>query len=248
MPEETCKLESIGSGVKIYTSAEHPFGTDAILLADFSAPKRNDIACDLGSGCGIIPFLWARSDSPQKITAVEIQKNGIELIKNSISLNRLQGRIEAINGDLRETDALGLKPGSFSLVTMNPPYFSLGSGFKSENESQKFARHEMSCTTEDLMKCASRLLKFGGRLCICQKPERLPDIICRMRKFGIEPKRLRFVSGREGKEPYLFLIEGRKGSGKQLNVLPELCVRNADGSWSEEMLKIYGEYGDGTKK
>ena len=248
MSEATCKLESIGNGIKIYTSAEHPFGTDAILLADFSKPKKNDTACDLGSGCGIIPFLWARYDSPGKITAVEIQQNGIELIKKSICLNRLEGRIDAVRGDLRQTEGLGLELGSFSLVTMNPPYFSLGSGFKSENESQKYARHELSVTTEDIMKCASKLLKYSGRLCICQKPERLPDIICEMRKFGIEPKRLRFVCGKEGKEPYLFLIEGRKGSGKQLNVLPELCVRNADGSWSTEMLKIYGDYGDGTKK
>ncbi|MFR5050551.1 MAG: hypothetical protein ACLTCP_04030 [Ruminococcus bicirculans (ex Wegman et al. 2014)] len=36
-------------------------------------------------------------------------------------------------------------------------------------------------------------LKFGGRLCICNRPERLCDIMTAMRASGIEPKRLRTV-------------------------------------------------------
>ena len=248
MQKNNEKSVSIGNGMHIFTSDSHPFGTDAILLADFARPKKNDLACDLGSGCGIIPFLWARGDAPRHITAVELQENGVELMKKSIGLNALSERITAIHGDLREPESLGIEAGSLSLVTINPPYFSEGSGFESAQSSQRLARHALTCTTEDIMRCAAKLLKFGGRLCLCHKPEHLADILCAMREHGIEPKRLRLVCSKKGKVPYLVLLEGRKGSGKQLDVLPELCVQNADGSWSEEMKTIYGEYGDGTKE
>lgn len=42
------KLEKLAEGVGIYISREHRFGTDAFLLADFAAPRRRDLACDLG--------------------------------------------------------------------------------------------------------------------------------------------------------------------------------------------------------
>ena len=248
MPQENEKIESIGSGMHIYTSRQHTFGTDAILLADFAAPKRNDIAADLGSGCGIIPFLWARYDAPASITAVELQENAVNLMQKSIVLNSLQERITAVHADLREIQAHISPLHSFSLVTMNPPYFALGSGYRSENSAQEAARHECFCTPEDAVAAADKLLRYGGRLCLCFKPARLADMICTMRNYAIEPKRLRFISGKAGKEPYLVLLEGKKGGKTALKVLPEISVQNRDGSYTEEMLTIYKDYGDGTKK
>lgn len=248
MELENIKAESIGAGMRIYTSPQHGFGTDAILLADFARPKKNDIAIDLGSGCGIIPFLWARADAPASITALELQKDAIDLIKKSIALNALQERITAIHADLREIEKHFSTLHTFSLVSMNPPYFTCGSGYCSEDEAQKFARHELSCTLEDAVAAADKLLRYGGRLCLCHKPERLADMICTMRAYDIEPKRMRFVCGRAGKDPYLVLLEGKKGGKKAVKVLPELAVQNQDGSYTDAMLAIYKDYGDGTKK
>lgn len=247
MKEKQIKLESIGNGVKIYTSREHSFGTDAVLLANFAAPQKSDTAIDLGSGCGIIPFLWSRYDSPAKITALEIQQSGVELIQKSIAFNHANERITAIQGDLRKVEQYISPLHCFTLVTMNPPYFAMNSGYRNEVKSHEQARHEVTCTTDDFFTCVDKLLRYGGRVCLCQKPERLADIICSMREHGIEPKRMRFVSGKAGKDPYLVLIEGRKGSGKQLQVMHELNVQNENGTFSEEMIKIYGDYGDGTK-
>lgn len=248
MEKDTVQLESIGGGFRIYTSPEHGFGTDALLLADFAAPKKSEIACDLGSGCGIIPLLWAKAGAAKHITAVEMQQSAAALMQKSISLNALEERITGVQADLREIESGGLALHSYSLVSMNPPYFAENSGYQSAQQSRCIARHDITCTTEDVVACADKLLRYGGRLCLCQKPERLADIICTMRAFHIEPKKLRFVSGRAGKAPYLVLIEGKKGGGKALKVLPELAVQNANGSWSREMLQIYKDYGDGTKK
>ena len=45
-------IEDLGEGIGVVVSKQHTFGTDAMLLASFANPKRNDIACDFGTGCG----------------------------------------------------------------------------------------------------------------------------------------------------------------------------------------------------
>ena len=54
------KIEPLGNNMSIVVSESHTFGTDAILLANFAAPKRKDTLCDMGTGCGIIPLLWCK--------------------------------------------------------------------------------------------------------------------------------------------------------------------------------------------
>ena len=100
------------------------------------------------------------------------------------------------------------------------------------------------CVCEDVVKAAAYLLKFGGRLCICHRPERLADIICDMRAHGIEPKIYREVIQREGEQPWLVLVEGRLGGNKGMTVLPPLYVEK-DGLLSDEMMDIYGDYKQG---
>ena len=46
---------------------------------------------------------------------------------------------------------------------------------------------------------------------MCHIPERLTDIICLMRQYGIEPKVIQFAHNKPMDKPYLVLISGRKG-------------------------------------
>ena len=80
---------------------------------------------------------------------------------------------------------------------------------------------------------------------MCHRPERLTDVLLSMRQHKIEPKRLRFVQDRAGKAPWLFLVEGRKGSKSSLEIQAPLVMKNDDGTRTEEMKRIYGKYGEG---
>lgn len=235
-------LEPLGNGISIFVSDSYHFSTDTILLADFSKPKGYKKCAELGTGCGTIPLLWCRHNKSLEITAVEIQQNACELAQKSIEQNNLSDNIKLINSDLRELK--GKIPfGYYDVVVCNPPYKIGGGGITNPESSKQIARHETECTLDDICKTASQLLQFGGRFCICQRPERLADVMESMRKFAIEPKTLRIVQQRKSKAPKLFLLEGRRG-GKRgfLNVMPTLFIENEDGEFSEEMMNIYGSY------
>lgn len=237
-------FEPLGNGIEVIVSKIHRFGTDTVLLADFSKPKEWENACELGSGCGAISFIWCREKPPKHITAVELQADGADMISRGAKHNGLESRIDVLNEDLRNLSVL--TPGSFDVVACNPPYKQQGGGIINPEQGRLLARHEYTCTIEDVCKSAARLLRFGGRLCICQRPERLSDIICAMRESDIEPKRLRLVQQRKNKAPKLFLIEGKKG-GKcgGLVVNDTLLIEDESGGWSDEMIEIYGDYKTG---
>lgn len=234
------RIDPLGGGYSIVVSKDHIFGTDAVLLANFSKIRKNDTACDLGSGCGIIPLLWCKKESG-RLFAVEIQKKACAQFEKSLSLNLLEGRISVLNRDLRELKG-ALPFGAFDLVTMNPPYKKVGAGIESVSESDKIARHETMCSIDDCCEAASKLLRFGGRLCLCHRPERLCDVISSMKKNGIEPKRLRFVSKNAESAPWLFLIEGKRGAQSFLNIEKNLYIETADGKMSPELCEIMGDY------
>ncbi|MBQ7504439.1 MAG: methyltransferase [Ruminococcus sp.] len=229
------RIEPLGNGIKIIVNDMYHFSTDTILLADFAAPQKGIKAADLGAGCGTIPLLWTRNDRALDITAVEIQRDACALFERSLELNELCN-IKIINADLKEL--AGVIPfGCFDLVSCNPPYKLGGSGLKNPDDKKLIARHEESCTVDDVCRAAKNILQFGGRFVMCQRPERLTDVLTSMRKNDLEPKRIRFVQQREGKAPKLFLVEGRRGGRSGgLVTLPTLYIE------SDEMISIYGSY------
>lgn len=230
------KFEKLTDKITVCASSDHRFGTDAFLLADFSGYRHKDKVCDLGTGCGIIPLIMQKRLPPEITYAVDIQEGAIRQLRLGLEHSETSGIIP-ICADLRGLwDDAPL--GRLDLVTCNPPYKAANSGFESATEAQKIARHEIMCTIEDVCCAAEKLLKFGGRLCICNRPERLSDVISAMKNHSIEPKRLRFVSKNPDEAPWLFLIEGKKGSRPFMKVEKQLYIRSGD-VFSEELKRIY---------
>lgn len=215
------------------------FGLDAVLLADFANAKKGETAVDLGTGQGIIPILLCAKTEVKSVTGVEIQEKLADMASRSVIYNKLTDKINIINADLKMLDGK-LDKASYDLVVCNPPYKPLKHGLKSESYEILAAKHELLCTIDDVVKAASSLLKFGSRLCMCCRPERLFDIMNTMRKYKVEPKRIRFVHGKAQKPPSLLLIEGKRGSNPGLKVEAPLIVYNNDGAYTKETEMIYG--------
>lgn len=212
------------------------FGTDAVLLANFALPKKNAEVLDIGTGNGIIPILLSAKCHTKKITAVEIQKPCAELAEENIQMNKLNGLIEIVHGDINNTDLFDKK---FDYITCNPPYKKNGSGIQNPTSAVAIARHEITCTLDGIIKRSSDLLKDKGKLAMVHKPERLSEIIYLMKSNNIEPKRLQLIYSREGAVPCLILIEGAKNGGEELKILPPLYIYDKEGNYTANIADLY---------
>lgn len=239
MDEKLIKKEPLGNGFFVYVSPLHTFGTDAVLLADFSAARKNDRLVDLGTGCGIIPFLILRNGCLSSAVGVDISKEAAELAQRTESELKT-GKFTVLNADLKALKGR-IKFGCHTLVTCNPPYKAPGAGLKNPDSIKAAARHETECTLRDIIEVSSKLLQTSGRLCMCHRPERLAELISLMREYKLEPKRLRLVCQRDGTEPWLVLIEGRKCGNTGMRIEPPLYIEK-NGGLSDEMIRIYGAY------
>lgn len=220
------------------------FSLDAVLLAKFaSIPISRGQIVDLCSGNGVIPlFLSTRTKA--KIIGVEIQERLYDMAVRSIHYNGLEEQIQMIHGDVKEVPPLlGIE--KYDTVTCNPPYFlDLQSSDKNLNEHFTIARHEVMLTLDEAVHAASRLLKQGGKAAFVHRPGRLLDIITSMRNHRLEPKRIRFIYPKMGKEANMLLIEGIKDGKPDLKILPPLYVYDDDNQYTAEMREIlYGEKG-----
>lgn len=213
------------------------FGTDAVLLSDFVSVAKNDNVLDLCTGGGIIPLLIHARCKSARISGIEIIKKVADMAKRSVEYNNIDC-IDIVHGDLKDAPKIfGYE--RFDVVTCNPPYEKVGSGAESPTDVKAAARHEIFCTLDDVIKNACDVLKFGGKLCMVHRANRLTDVFCTMRKYSIEPKRLRLVAPYAEKEPNLFLIEGAKGGGTFMKIMPTLYVYDKNGNYSDEILGIY---------
>lgn len=234
------KFEKLSCRVNVCTSKAHKFGTDAFLLSYFADPKDGDSIADFGTGCGIIPLiLESKNYKFKKIYAIDIQQKAIEQFELSIkSSNLSKDRFIPIKADIKNIKD-NIKNSSIDLVICNPPYKATNTGILNKDIAHQIANHEILCDIEDVCRSASYILKFRGRLAICQRPERLPDIMTSMRNNNIEPKRLRLVSNNPGQKPWLLLIEGLKGGKPFLTIDKNLYTRTLKGDYSDEMKNIY---------
>ena len=215
------------------------FGTDAVLLADFAAPRRHDRVCDLGTGTGIIPLLPYARENTISADAVEIQPDMADMAARSMAMNGLNEKIRVLPGDLRSIRTL-LPHARYDLVTCNPPYGKAGGTLLNPDASKRLARHEESCAIEDVACAAAWLLQNGGRLCCVFPAARMIELSDAMRKYRMAPKRIRMVHSRVEKAAHLCLMEGMLDARPGLIIEPPLVIYDENNAYTPELRRIYG--------
>lgn len=218
------------------------FGIDSVLLSDFAKQdiKTNSKVLDLGTGNGIISILLCAKTKLSEIIGVEIQKNSADLASRNSKLNNLEDKFKILNCDLKNIENFICNNSIDSIVT-NPPYKPLSTGKTNDNEAKLIARHEIKCNLEDIITVSSKMLKNSGSFFMVHKSERLADIVFLLKKYKLEPKKIRFIYPNINKESNLVLIKSVKGGKPFLKIDSPLYVYNPDGSYTNEILKIYGK-------
>lgn len=217
------------------------FSLDAVLLSKFAyVPIKRGKIVDLCTGNGAIPlFLSARTKV--EIKGIELQARLADMAERSVHYNKLETQIEIIQADVKGISTL-IGAEKYDVVTCNPPYFPAHEASeKNLKEHLAIARHEIHLTLDEAVSSASQLLKQGGKAAFVHRPGRLLDIVTAMRANRLEPKRIRFVYPKEGKEANTLLIEGIKDGKPDLKILPPLYVYDGNGEYTEEIREmLYG--------
>lgn len=217
------------------------FSLESILLPNFAPITENTkLILDLCTGNAPVPLVLT-TKTEAKIIGIELQKEIYELAKESIEINNLSNQIELINDNINNISTK-YETDTFDLITCNPPYFKhTEKSITNDNEIKSIARHEIHMELEDVFKISKKLLKNGGSVCMVHRTDRLMEIIEKMKNNNIEPKRIQFIYPKMDSESNLVLVDGRKNGKTGLKVLPPLYVHNEDGSYTQEVLKLFGK-------
>ncbi len=217
------------------------FSLDSVLLANFVTVNKSDKKIiDFATGNAPIPMLLTYRTNGI-VYGVEIQKEVYNLAVKSVKENKLEDRIILLNENVNNLVNI-FESDTFDVITCNPPYFKINNESNlNSNEIKRNARHESLLTLEDILKVSKKILKNGGKLALVHRPERLIEIIGVMRKYNIEPKKLRLIYPKRDKKANILLIEGVKNGQPGLKIMSPLISHGDNNEYTKEIKDMFGK-------
>ena len=212
-------------GLKIVQDTRlYRFTSDSVLLSRFAKARNREKVADFCAGSGIVAFHFYALNKDKKnlqFTLFELQEELSALSKKTAAYNGfenfsfVQGRLQDLPKEYNE---------QFSLILCNPPYERDQSGFDNSEYKKAICRKEITINLAQIAKAATRALKFGGRICMLHRADRLAEVCYTLHEARIEVKKIQFVGGRDELKPYLVMVEGVKGGKPSVEILP--TIRN----------------------
>ena len=228
-------------GLKLFQDPDcFCFSLDSVVLANYCNIRvRDSKIVEFCSGNGVVSIIMSQR-TKANIIGIEIQEKLYNMANESLNINNLNERITFINEDIKEY--VKGKDNNVDLIVCNPPYFKYDESKKINDSIEKqIARHEIYINIDDVCSCASKILKDNGKLCIVHRTDRFTDVYDSMKKYRIEPKRIKYIYNNENSNSEMFLIEGQKNAGTGLIIDKPLIIRNLDGSFTVEYKKLQEE-------
>jgi tRNA1Val (adenine37-N6)-methyltransferase len=225
------------------------FNVDSLILADFAVARAREAPAavlDLGAGCGVVGLMLARRWPSCRVLLIELQPGLAALAEQNIRLNGLQSRVESQCIDLRNRGgweqrwrALGR---GRRVIVSNPPYFKVREGRASPNDEVARARHELSCTLEQLLEVCSAALGPGDALALVHAMARRDEVLAGLRRCGLGACTVRGVRPLPGRTCGRVLYHATKDAPAARVELEPLLVQEQPGAYSEEMKLLLGEH------
>lgn len=203
------KIEQLGPYQMEQRPGVFPLGSDALALGRFATVRKGWRVCDLGTGSGVLLLLLAAREPQLELFGLDQDPTAAALAQDNLGRNALEGKIWT-----GSWSQVPFPPGSFDLVVSNPPYYAPGSG--KDGGPARMEREEL----DTLCRAAARLLRNGGRFALSFPTQRMVDLLEAMRRWNLEPKRLKLLSHTPTKPPYALLVEGVRQGKPGLQVLP----------------------------
>ncbi|MCZ7583258.1 MAG: methyltransferase domain-containing protein [Deltaproteobacteria bacterium] len=206
------------------------YSIDALLLAGTVDAGEVDKVIDIGTGSGVIPiFLAARG--ARDVTGVENLPELADMARRSVALNALTDRARIVQGDIRRVADL-FPAASFDVVVSNPPYFRVGTGHASPDETRAASRYEITLSLAELVGAAAYLAREGGRVFLIHIASREQELLNELGAANFSPTHLCRVEPKRGDDPRFVLVRAVKGGDAACETLPPLVLHEESGEYT----------------
>lgn len=218
--------------VLLQNTDDYAFSQDSVFLANIAKIGKKDTVLDLGCGTGVLATLAIVKKGALKATGIELQEDIASLALQSVRLNRLEDKLNIINGDVRSIKQL-IQAESFDIVLCNPPYFSSG-----QSSKKSLSRQEGTASLCDFTRAASFALRFGGDAYFVYKVDRLAELVYELKQAQLEPKELTLVYPKPSLAVDVVIVKARKGARVGL-ITHTLVVMDENGEYTTQYKELY---------
>ncbi len=203
---------------------------DPVFLAAAVSARPQDKVLDAGCGAGAAFLCLAYRVPGCVIVGVERDPALAELARFNVRDNGLAGRVEIRSGDIAG-QSLGLTPGSFDHVMMNPPYLDPKRSQPSVHGARAAAMVEGTADLAAWIGFAHGMLGNRGILTLIHRADRLDDAIAALSPHfgGIARFPLWPFAGRAAKR---VIFRARKDVEEPTVALPGLVLHGDDGRFT----------------
>lgn len=192
------RIEQSGCAMKV--------GTDGVLLGAWADVNGDDSILDIGTGSGLIALMLAQRNNSAQITGIDIDEGAAKQAMENTEKSKWKGRIEIQQISLQDFTAQHTS--QFTHVVSNPPFFN--NSLKALDKARSTARHTDTLPFSELVKCASLLLKNGGRFSVVLPYESKDEITELGKNNNLNISRITTVFPKDGAMPKRVLIEMKK--------------------------------------
>ena len=244
--------EPLCGGARVLVSPQHTFGTDAVLLAHFAAPPApGSAARTCGTGCGVIPLLWrVRAQGGGHRPGAELQpRRPPALARRSVEENGFSRHGRHCAGGRPGSRRRSSPAGSLDWHRLQPaatPRRGRASPSERGRPAAPGPPGETASPWRMLARAARSALRYGGRLCLCLRPQRLAEAVevFHSQPAGAQAAAAGPAAGGEGPLP-LFAGVPPGAAGPAWRWSPVLLLEREDGSpHPGDRKAIYGDYRD----
>lgn len=216
--------ELFADKIIIQNQSLYRFTSDSILLSRFASGRAGDTVADFCAGSGAVGYHFlCLNPQIKSLTLFELQPALADMARRTAEADGFNARI--VEGRVQDIEAEFND--AFSLILCNPPYER--GGLENLSYEKAICRKEITVTLREIIAVAAKKLKFGGRLDIVNRADRLAEVFYIMKEFGLEPKKMQFIRGSESRAPYAVMVEGVKGGKPALTILPDIVNTPANG-------------------
>jgi len=109
-------LEYAGLQIQVTNEIYAP-SDDSYLLVEHLNIMPTDVVLEIGTGCGMIALVAAKT--AKKVIATDVSPFAVQCARKNVKINQLESKIEIRQGDLFSPIKTGER---FNLILSNPPY------------------------------------------------------------------------------------------------------------------------------